>query len=91
LLSSFGKSFTKADEVIVLDIYGSAREEQGGVSGAEVAQEIKYNGHEHVQFIPTLQEVEVYLRSSAHKDEVIVLMGAGDVFKIGEQLLYGHN
>lgn len=91
LLTSFGKSFSQADEVIVLDIYGSAREEQGGISGAEVVQEIKRNGHEQVQFIPTLQAVENYLRSSAQAGEVIVLMGAGDVFKIGEQLLYGHN
>lgn len=40
-LTEFGKSFSGADEVVVLGIYGSAREKQGGISSQEVVQEIK--------------------------------------------------
>ncbi len=87
LLAEFGQSFSKTSEVIVLNIYGSAREEQGGISGAEVAEEIKKNGVENAHFIPTLEGVEKYLRKTATAGEVIVLMGAGDVYKIGERLV----
>lgn len=87
LLAEFGKCFAGADEVIVLEIYGSAREEQGGVSGLEVAEEIRKNGIANVKFIATLPEVEQYLRDSVADNEVILLIGAGDVFRIGERLI----
>jgi UDP-N-acetylmuramate--alanine ligase len=87
LITDFGKSFFGADEVVVLGIYGSAREEQGGVTSEEVVIEIKKNGLENVRSIHTLSEVEIYLRSSVQTDEVIVLMGAGDVFRVGENLI----
>lgn len=87
LLAEFGKSFAAADEVIVLEIYGSAREEQGGTSGLEVAEEIRKNGGKNVKFIATLADVECYLRESIGENEVILLLGAGDVFRIGERLI----
>ncbi len=86
LLKEFGSSLSGSDEVVVLDIYGSAREEQGGVSGQDVADEINRCGTKAV-FKPTLGEAEQYLRETVKSDEVIVLMGAGDVFRIGERLV----
>ncbi len=87
LLDDFAQAFVQADEVIVLDIYGSAREEQGGISGSDVAAKIQQGGKAEVRFIATLDLVEAYLRESASADEIILLMGAGDVFRIGERLL----
>lgn len=87
LLSEFGTAFGQADEVIVLDIYGSAREEQGGISGLEVAQKIRGNGVKDVKFIPSLEEAEAYLRETVTDGDVILLLGAGDVFRIGEALI----
>ena len=49
--------------------------------------QIKKNGLENVRSIHTLSEVEIYLRNSVQTDEVIVLMGAGDVFRVGENLI----
>lgn len=87
LLKEFAKSFTLADEVIVLDIYGSAREEQGGISAQEVVEEIKGQGHSNVSHQGGLKETEEYLRQTIKEGEVILLLGAGDVFRIGERLL----
>ena len=87
LLKEFGQSFAQADEVIVLDIYGSAREEQGGISGQEVAEEIIQAGQKNTRYIPTLEAVENYLRETANAGQVILLVGAGDVFRIGERLI----
>lgn len=87
LLEDFGKSFSGAEEVVVLSIYGSAREEQGGVSSQEVVAEIKKNGIDSVHTLESLKEVEQYLRETSQAGELIVLMGAGDVFRIGEELL----
>lgn len=87
LLTDFGKSFSGASEVVVLGIYGSAREVQGGISSQEVVEEIKKNGLKNVRNINSLSEVEEYIRQTVSEGEVIVLMGAGDVFRVGENLL----
>ncbi|MDO9399178.1 MAG: UDP-N-acetylmuramate--L-alanine ligase [bacterium] len=92
LLNDFAKSFNIADEVIVLDIYGSAREKHGGVSSEDLVNKLRITNYklrikQEIKYIPTLDKCETYLRSQIKKDDVIVLMGAGDVFKIGENLV----
>lgn len=91
LLEDFAKSFEESDEVIVLDIYGSAREEQGGVHSRDLVERIKQdpgaNGSEKVSYIPTLEECEEYLKENISSGDVILLMGAGDVFRIGKNMV----
>ena len=92
LLADFSKSFNQADEVIVLDIYGSAREKQGGVHSQDLVKAIdlenkKLNKKQAVVYIPTLLECEKYLRKNIERGDVVVLMGAGDVFRVGENLI----
>lgn len=88
LLKDFSLSFEKSSKVIVLDIYGSAREEQGGVHSRDLVKLIKKESEKkEVLYIPTLDECEKYLRDNIGNDEIIVLMGAGDVFRIGENLV----
>lgn len=92
LLDEFSKSFSKADEVIVLDIYGSAREKQGGVHSKDLVERIGIRNQESgirqkVKHISTLNECEKYLREKVERGDVVILMGAGDVFRIGENLI----
>lgn len=94
LFTEFVKSFSLADELIVLDIYGSAREKQGGVSSLQLVTAIKKNNQQQkikqdVGHISDLKSVTAYLRATVKKDEIILLMGAGDVFRVGENLLSG--
>lgn len=87
MLNEFAESFNDADEVIVLDIYGSAREEHGGVSSEDLVNKIKEQGKENAKHIPTLKECEEYLRENIERGDIILLMGAGDVFRIGKNLV----
>lgn len=92
LLDEFGGCFGAADEVIVLDIYGSAREEQGGVHSKDVIDKISAfnssNGIEQsVKYLPGFEELEKYLREKIERGDVVVLMGAGDIFRVGENLV----
>lgn len=93
LFSNFSESFLNTDELIVLDIYGSAREEQGGVSSSELVKAIKsYNKEKAnnskegqvVKSIKTIAEVADYLRKNCQPSDVVVLMGAGDVFRVAD-------
>jgi len=92
LLGDFASSFDEVDKVIVIDIYGSAREEQGGVHSKDLINLIKQKNYstkklQEVLYISTLKELEEYLRKNTEHDEVIVLMGAGDIFRVGENLV----
>jgi len=98
LLNDFAKSFSDTDELIVLDIYGSAREKQGGVSSADLLVKIKeFNKSQIkpgmtrkkqiVKHIPIMPAVEDYLRDKLGADDLLVLMGAGDVFRVAQRLL----
>lgn len=87
LLKDFSESFDQADEVVLLDIYGSAREVQGGVSSQDLKNRIMdHKPSAKVFFLPTFKEAEQYLKETAGPNQAIVLMGAGDVFRLAEQL-----
>jgi len=92
LFDDFVKSFEQVDKLVILDIYGSARERQGGVSSKDLADKLKIKNYElrikqEVKYIPTLAECEKYLRENIERDEVVVMMGAGDIFRVGENLV----
>lgn len=92
LFKDFARSFAGTDELIILDIYGSAREKQGGVSSCQLADAIvKFNRtnkmSQEVKTIATIPAAAAYLRRRLKAGEVLLLMGAGDVFRVGERLL----
>ena len=92
LFADFVTSFTEADELIVLDIYGSAREKQGGTSSRKLVTAIaKHNQQtgksQRLMQLPGIAETAGYLKGRASQGQVIVLMGAGDVFRVAEIIL----
>lgn len=92
LLNDFARSFGDADEVIILDIYGSAREPRGGVHSRDLVEKIEIKNRESgikqsIKYIAALGECEQYLRDNIGRGDVVLLMGAGDVFRIGENLV----
>jgi len=91
LAEQFGAALALADEVVVLDVY-AAREEPVGdlarVSGLAVARAAADRmGGRPVLWAPTLPQAEAALESRLAPGAVLVTVGAGDVFKVGEALL----
>jgi UDP-N-acetylmuramate--alanine ligase len=88
LLDEFSHSFADTDELIVLDIYGSAREVQGGIHSKDLILKIEAMHPDlHIVYIPDLAACEIYLRQKLKSRDLLLLMGAGDVFRIAEKLL----
>jgi len=91
LLDDFARSFNEADELIILDIYGSARERQGGVHSKDLINKLKVESgkwkENNLKYIPTLEKCEDYLKDNIESGQIVLLMGAGDVFRIGENLV----
>lgn len=80
LLSQFAKSLSLADEILVTEIYASAREQKlEGFSGEILAQKVKgYNSK--VIFTPHITRVLQYIQTQTRSNDLIVTMGAGDIF-----------
>ncbi len=89
LLEEFAESFALADEVIVPDIYG-AREAGGGpppqVGSKELTQLINERGRP-AQHVPTLKAVTEHLARTLAEGDLVLTMGAGDVWKVADELV----
>lgn len=87
LLEDFAESFEDAAEVMILDIYGSAREAQGGVSAEDLVGRINQSMPGKASYAPDREAlVGGIIRALGPKD-VIITMGAGDVWQIAVLLL----
>lgn len=88
LFEQFSRSFTNATSVLLTDTFSSAREKDELVSSKELADNVaKFN--KNVVFLPTLTDVVEYVdQKNFGRDTVVITMGAGDVYKVGEKLLW---
>ncbi len=87
LLTEFAQSFDDADAVKILDIYGSAREEQGGVQSEDLvalANTFFPGKTEHITDSKHLIEA---LRETMGRQDVIITLGAGNVWEISHALV----
>ncbi|MBU2028642.1 UDP-N-acetylmuramate--L-alanine ligase, partial [Patescibacteria group bacterium] len=86
LLSEFAQSFDAVDKVIVLDIYGSARETAGKISSKNLVDLINKYCSGKAEYIPTIDEAVDYLQNRIGAKDVIIAIGAGNVFEVVEKL-----
>lgn len=86
-LDEFAKSFDDADEVIIPNIYRVRDKDEivSSISVDDLVSEISEN-HERVQNGKGLSETAKYLNESISEEDVVVVMGAGDVTKIHAKL-----
>ena len=86
LLDEFAKSFDDADVIIVPDIYASRERFTDRISSKDLAREIiKNTENKEVYQIGSFDCIADLLKSAGEKD-VILTIGAGDVYKIAEMI-----
>jgi UDP-N-acetylmuramate--alanine ligase len=88
LLEDFASSFAAADLTIVPDIYfvRDSESERHSVSSADLVARIQQNNHA-AQHIPNFKEIVAHLRNNIAAGDLVVTMGAGNVWEIGKQLI----
>lgn len=87
LLSEFARAFGSAQEVILTDIYSSARETDTlGISGRTLVEETAKH-HTNVLYAPDFSHVNKLLRQHMQPNDVILFMGAGDIYTWGKQFV----
>lgn len=86
LLLDFAAALTMADKVVLPDIYAARETDNLGISSRDLQAEIKKLGTECFYF-STFDEIENFLLENCTSQDLLITMGAGDVHKIGENLL----
>jgi UDP-N-acetylmuramate--alanine ligase len=93
LAAEFGAALAAADEIAVLDIYPAREEPVGkleGVSGMMVASAAAdHGGGRRVWWLPTAELAAQALRPRLGEGDVLITIGAGDVYKLADALVNG--
>ncbi len=88
LMEDFAHSFAAADQTIVPDIYfvRDSEAEREAVSAQDLVDRIRGNGQE-AQYLKDFPAIVEYLRHTIGQGDLVVTMGAGNVWEIGRELV----
>ena len=84
LFDDFVRELKKSDVVVLAEIYAARERNTIGISSAQLAEQIP-----GAVYCETLPDVTAYLRENVREGDIVVTMGAGDIFRAGEALING--
>ncbi|HBK26286.1 MAG TPA: UDP-N-acetylmuramate--L-alanine ligase [Clostridiales bacterium] len=84
LFDDFVRELKKPDVVVLAEIYAARERNTIGISSAQLAEQIP-----GAVYCETLPDVTAYLRENVREGDIVVTMGAGDIFRAGEALING--
>lgn len=88
LFDDFADAFQKADELILAEIYAAREKNIYKISSASLAEKIKEcHPEKRVSFMKSFDEIADYVYQNAQNGDLVLTMGAGDIYKVGEMLL----
>jgi UDP-N-acetylmuramate--alanine ligase len=87
LFKEFGLSFFDAEVCVITDVYPSREEPIKGVTGKLIADAAREYGHQKVHYVEKKSELPGRLKDIVEPGDVVITMGAGDIYKYGEQFV----
>ena len=85
-MKEFAQSLSAADKIILAPIYAARETDTLGISSLTLKEEIEKLGKECLHF-DTFDEIENFLLQNSINGDLLITMGAGDIVKVGENLL----
>ena len=82
--AEFGRSFLNSDVFICTDVYPAREKPIEGISGKLIADAAKNFGHKNVFYEPDKTKIPDLLNQIVQKDDIVITLGAGDIWKYGE-------
>ena len=86
LLDSFSHSFKESDITIIADIYAAREKDYGDIHSKTLVEAVKAN-HDQAIYIGEQDEILDYIKEKSRPGDVILTMGAGDIYRVGERFL----
>jgi len=87
LLKDFYTAFYDSDSLVIMDIYPAGEKPIDGINAQLIYDGVKGHGHRDVVFICGKEEIASYLSKKAKAGDIVITLGAGDVWKVGEEFL----
>ena len=82
LKEEFSKSFADCDDLVITDIFAAREPDTGLIHACDLADVI-----DGAKYIKDFSDIEKYFKETAQEGDIIFTMGAGDVYKIGEEII----
>jgi len=87
LMDEFASSFSDADFLVLLDVYPAGEKPIQGINSGALIEKIKKSGRNNALYIKDRDEAIRYIVSHMRKGDLLVTLGAGDVWTVGDELL----
>ena len=88
LFDEFAESFDSADKIIMSEIYAAREKNIYKISSKELVNEIKrVNPTKDVYYFADFEEIANFVLNNAQSEDLIITMGAGDIYKVAEIIL----
>lgn len=84
---AFGSAFANCDVLLCTDIYPARERPIEGVTGALVSESALAFGHRNARFVGDQMNLLPILKEELKPGDVVVLMGAGNIWKLGQKIL----
>ncbi|KJS32832.1 MAG: UDP-N-acetylmuramate--alanine ligase [Desulfatitalea sp. BRH_c12] len=87
LFDDFARSFYQSDILLVLPIYAASERPIAGVDSSTLCDSIQARGHKDARFAADMDEALALLKDLVQPGDVVLTLGAGNVYQLGEQLV----
>jgi len=87
LFDEFVTAFYQSDVLLVLPIYAASEDPIEGVDAADLCRQISAHGHREAVYSEGLREAVDTLKGIVRDGDLVLTLGAGDVYRVGETLL----
>lgn len=87
LRDEFKKAFSDADVIVLTDIYSAGEAVIPGVDGHDLAKLVAEYENRHIEYFESLNGIAEYLAEIVQPGDIVLTMGAGDVYQVGEELV----
>ncbi len=87
LREEFGRAFTPTDTLVLTDIYAAGEEPIPGITGEVLKEEIEKQTGMQVVYIADKDKVARYLQQIVEPGDLVMTMGAGNIYCVGEKLV----
>lgn len=82
----FARELSACDLLIIAEIYPAREKPLAGVSSELIVNEVQRLGYDKVHYIPDKSKITEYLIDEVRPGDLVIFMGAGDIYKIAQEL-----
>lgn len=87
LREEFGRAFAPADHLILTDVYSAGEQPIAGITGEVIKEEVERQTSQTATYIQDKNKISRYLLEIVEPGDLVITMGAGDIYRSGEELV----